>query len=126
MNREQFNAHSITSYEAIRRRFGWREALKLAEIAPAPTANRKWSIEECFENLAVVWTHYGRPPTYREMFEPPSKVSGKGYDRRWGTWRKALQAFVKWANSDNKADEPSQVQDMIANPRGTEPLVRRC
>jgi hypothetical protein len=125
MNREQFNAHSITSYEAIRRRFGWHEALRLAGIAPAPTAKPKWTLEECSENLAVVWTHYGRPPTYREMFEPPSTVSGKGYEARWGTWRKALQAFVSWANSDRKTDEASRVQDLAADQGVTAPPVQR-
>ena len=110
MNRDQFNANSITSYEAIRRRFGWYEALKLAGIAPAPSANRKWTIEDCFENLATVWTHYGRPPSYREMFEPPSIVSGKGYDGRWGTWRKALRAFVEWSNLENDASTPGPIE----------------
>jgi hypothetical protein len=127
MNREQFNAHSITSYEAIRRRFGWHEALELAGIALAPTANRKWTVEECFENLAVVWAHYGRPPTYREMFEPPSVVSGKGYEGRWGTWRKSLQAFVTWANSesDAKTEEPSLVEETLVDLTVAAPIVRR-
>ena len=110
MNRDQFNANSITSYEAIRRRFGWYEALKLAGIAPAPTANRKWTTEQCFENLVTVWTHYGRPPAYREMFEPPSIVSGKAYDGRWGTWRKALKAFVEWANLENDTSAAESVE----------------
>ena len=99
MNRAQFNEHSVTSYSAVHSRFGWPEALKLAGIPPAPTAKRKWTLEQCFENLVAVWTHYGRPPAYREMFEPPSTVSGKAYEGRWGTWRKALRAFVEWANS---------------------------
>jgi hypothetical protein len=106
MNRAQFNAHSITSYEAVRKRFGWHEALKLAGIAAAPTANRRWTVEQCFENLATVWNHYGRPPAYREMFEPPSTISGKAYERQWGTWRKALRAFVEWANSENELTAP--------------------
>ncbi|MCX6596351.1 MAG: HNH endonuclease [Acidobacteria bacterium] len=106
MNRAQFNAHSVTSYEAVRSRFGWNEALKLAQITPAPTANRKWTVEQCFENLAVVWTHCGRPPAYREMFNPPSIISGKAYEGRWGTWRTALRAFVVWANSDSDLSAP--------------------
>lgn len=44
MNRAQFNARPVTSYEAIRHRFGWHEALKLAGITPAPSANRKWPL----------------------------------------------------------------------------------
>jgi hypothetical protein len=110
MNRAQFNTHSVTSYEAVRNRFGWHEALKLAGISPAPTANRKWTVEQCFENLAAVWTHYGRPPAYREMFQSPSTVSGKAYEGRWGTWRKAIRAFVEWANSANESDIAESTQ----------------
>ncbi len=116
VNRAQFNEYSVTSYTAIRNRFGWHEALKLAGITPAPTAKRKWTVEQCFENLATVWTHYGRPPAYREMFEPPSTVSGKAYDGRWGTWRRALRAFVEWASSENDTSElesPSQPTPIV-------------
>jgi hypothetical protein len=120
MNKRQFNAHSITSYEAIRNRFGWHEALKLAGITPAQSGHCKWTIEQCLENLAAVWTHYGRPPSYREMFEPPSVVSGKAYDGRWGTWRRALRAFVEWANSEDDAGSavgpPTQLEPVAEAP----------
>jgi hypothetical protein len=91
MNRAQFNTHSVTSYEAVRNRFGWHKALKVAGIAPAPTANRKWTVEQCFENLTAVWTHYGRLPAYREMFDPHersaarhTKVDGERGARHFG------------------------------------------
>jgi hypothetical protein len=100
MSQELFNAHSVTSVAVIRSRFGWYEALKIAGIKPTPTASWKWTNDQCLENLAAVWTHYGRQPTRREMFEPPSKFSGRAY-ARWGTWRKALRTFVLWANSEN-------------------------
>ena len=127
MSREQFNAHSITSYEAVKRRFGWSEALKIAGIKSAPMGHAKWTTEQCFENLARVWTHYGRPPAYREMFAPPSTVAGKGYIGRWRTWRKALRAFVSWTNSDteNADSEPSPKQESLPNQRLTEPIIRR-
>lgn len=67
-----FNAHSVTSTEAIRRRFGtYRRGLVAAGIPNHTGRLRQFTDQQCFENIAEVWTHYGRPPAYREMFTPP-------------------------------------------------------
>lgn len=68
---------------------------------------RRYTEEECFENLVTVWTHYGRPPQHDEMKLPPSVVGPKTYVIRWGTWRKALRVFVDWANADSESSSPS-------------------
>jgi hypothetical protein len=103
-----FNANSMTSTESLRRRFGsFHEALEAAGVPNAPHKARQFSEQECFENIADVWTHYGRPPEYREMFELPSRIRGKTYVLRWGIWRKTLKAFVEWANTNEQPTEPS-------------------
>lgn len=48
-----------------------------------------------------VWTHYGRKPTFSEMSEPPSVIGPKTYQGHYGSWRKALEAFVARMNSEN-------------------------
>lgn len=60
------------------------------------------------------------------MFEPPSVVSGKAYAGRWGTWRKALRAFVEWANSENDASalEPVERPEALSE-AATKPIVIR-
>lgn len=121
-----FNAHSVSSVEAVRRRFGsWANALKLAGIPQSEGANKNWSNEECFENLAVVWTHFGRPPAYREMFSSPSTISGKAYETRWGTWRKALRVFVEWANAESEASTSEPSQKLAAIEAAVKPVVIR-
>lgn len=115
LSSDDFNAHSISSEVAVRRRFGtFRKGLEVAGIASAPNKQRQFSDQECFENIAEVWTHYGRAPTYREMFSVPSAILGKTYVLRWGTWRKTLKAFVDWANSDDQPQEPSDDQNTTA------------
>lgn len=92
---DDFNAHAAFSVSAVRRHFRhWRRALETAALTARPTSAR-YSDEECFENLLSVWTHLGRPPQYREMNAAPSEVGGKAYVGRWGTWVKALEAFVQ-------------------------------
>ena len=111
-----FERHStITSSVAIRNRFGnWKSALEAAGIPQSEMANKNWTDDDCLENLAMIWTHFGRPPAYREMFLSPSTISGKAYETRWGTWRKALRAFVTWANPDSEAGTSEHPQELVA------------
>lgn len=98
------------SYHTVKRRFGsWRRGLEVAGLAhlyQQRTSGTRYSKEECFENLVNVWTHYGRIPRHDDMNIPPSSVGSKAYIMRWGTWRKALQAFVQWAHSDSSDSLP--------------------
>ena len=52
------------------------------------------------QNLLNVWTHYGRQPSYGEMDQPPSRIPSGAYEACWGTWRKALRAFLSRVNAD--------------------------
>ena len=97
-----FNGQSSFSSATVRIYFPlWRQALEAAGLSARPTSVR-YSDEECFENLLQVWTHFGRPPQYREMGSTPSSIGGKAYVGRWGTWVKALEAFVERVNQDDR------------------------
>src|ERR1017187_3687684 len=75
---DDFTAHSVTSEEAVRHRFRTlRKGLDAAGIPHHPFKARQFTDQERFENIADVWTNYGRPPVYREMFQPPSSVDRK-------------------------------------------------
>ncbi|TAM42866.1 MAG: HNH endonuclease [Burkholderiaceae bacterium] len=83
---------------AVIRRFGKWEAI-LAEVGLATVPlGRRYTDEECFENILRLWTHYGRQPNFGELKRPPSEVGPKAYIRRWGGWRAALSAFVRQVN----------------------------
>src|SRR2546423_3721295 len=76
------------------RRFGtWNAVLQRAGIAAAHRVNTPDS--EWFANIATVWHHHGRQPTYDDMREHPSTKSPEGYAKRFGGCREALRAFVK-------------------------------
>ena len=88
--------------QTLIRRFGtWKETLTKAGLEHR-FLTRIHTEQASLENIAEVWTHYGRQPAYQEMFQPPSKIQGKTYIYRWGTWRKALKAFVDWASAEEK------------------------
>ena len=99
--------------ESVRRRFGsWVGLMEKAELKLSPKYHRRYSNEEYFENLLNVWTYHGRQPLYREIDEYPSTISSGAYEYRFGTWRKALEAFVVKMNEDETENKEA---DTIEN-----------
>jgi len=94
--------------ETLRRRWGTSRAAFEAAGLATTKMGRRYTDEECFVNMLAIWTHYGRPPKYREMVFTPSTVGGKAYVQRFGSWNKALAAFVERANQDSEVQEAQQ------------------
>lgn len=102
---DDLRGHATIGVDAIRKRFGTlKTALRTAGLTEC-AHGRRYTDEECFENLLLVWSHYGRPPTHDEMALPPSVVGPKAYTRRWRTWRLALAAFVARVDSPDTGQQ---------------------
>ncbi|MFW6158578.1 MAG: homing endonuclease associated repeat-containing protein [Planctomycetota bacterium] len=92
--RENGRGHPCT----VRRRFGsWTKALARAGLQPS-RSKIGISEEELFEDLRVLWISLGRQPKYSEVGSPNSRYSAGTYQNRFGSWTKALRAFVDWIN----------------------------
>lgn len=90
--------NSDLNYGLLVSRFGSvGNALRSAGLNQVPHG-RRHTEEEIFENLLLVWTHYGRAPTHSEMNQYPSTVGSNTYIKRFGGWRNALRAFIGRAN----------------------------
>lgn len=93
----QFDEHAQFHSETLRRRFGsWFKALEAAGLGK--TRNLHLTDEELFENLVAIWLRLGRQPRYADLSRSALLHSAATYERRFGTWRGALEEFVKWAN----------------------------
>jgi hypothetical protein len=104
------------SYRTILRRFGtWENALDRAGLRNR-FKRRNHPEQKCYENLERVWVQLGRAPTYKEIFEPPSVIQGKTYLYKWGTWRKALIAFVAYINSEETPQSVDAIKDWKIEP----------
>lgn len=114
VTREELKYHSdIMSHSIVESRFGtWINGLKMAGLNTSPAFMKKFSDSEYFENLLNVWTHHGRQPFTREMDDTPSVITSKAYQGHFGSWRKALEAFVEKMNQEQGdviSDEPALV-----------------
>lgn len=112
-----FIRHSIFADRGIfSRRFGSFNKLMKEAGFTTPLSSRKYTDEERYDNLLNVWSYYGRQPNYQEMKKEPSIVGPKAYVVRWGSWRKALLAFIEKVNEDE-----STIQSEIENKTCIEP-----
>jgi 5-methylcytosine-specific restriction endonuclease McrA len=106
VSRKDFDQHATMTSFTVHKRFGsWLKALEIAGLGLSKK-QKKHTEEDYFENLLTVWTHYGRQPHYGEMQREPSRITASAYERKWGTWRKALLAFIDRVNSDTAQVEP--------------------
>lgn len=107
---DEYNREGKYSSSTYLRRFGsWFNALEKAGLQKTRTP-ANIPEEDLFRNIEEVWTKLGRQPRYQEIKTPLSKYSAGTYENRFGTWRKALEAFVSYINAD-KLDEEKDASD---------------
>ncbi len=97
---EEYNLNGKYSSSTYVRRFGsWFSALEKTGLQKTRSP-LNITEEDLFKNLEEIWIKIGRQPLYQEIKKPLSKISVGTYENRFGTWRKALEKFVLYINSD--------------------------
>lgn len=97
----QYDEYGCFGATTFLRRFGtWNNALALAGLDVVCRQNIPNN--ELFENLADVWRHNGRQPTGRDLEKSNgiSKFSTGTYEKRFGSWNKALRHFIEHIQED--------------------------
>lgn len=104
-------------------RFGsWNKALRAARLTVSNDIDI--SDDRLFENLLVLWQHYGRQPRRSELAQQPSTISQTPYSRRFGSWSAALEAFVHYANGSGAEGPVIQESEATRRATGREPSLR--
>lgn len=110
---DQFNEHARFHSSTLSRRFGsWFKSLEAAGLEK--TRNLHLTNEELFENLVSLWLRLGKQPKYQDLAGHDSSFSAGTYEKRFGTWRKALEAFVEWANEGTVSVQESSEQSTVS------------
>lgn len=116
-----------THPSTIQRRFGsWPKALELAGLQPS-RSKIGISDDELFENVKSLWISLGRQPRYSEVKVPASKFSVGTYEKRFGSWSKALGRFVEWINSEpiDTLTQESNLVEKVTQPQQVKRRTRR-
>lgn len=100
---DEYNEKGVFHASTITRRFGsWFKALKIAGLK-STRSQINIPKEELFKNIEEIWINLGRQPRYNEIQKPLSKYSAGTYENRFGSFRKALEAFVLYMNCEEKS-----------------------
>lgn len=104
------------------RKYGsWNSALKAADLVPfdhplgGGTKNRV-SEYACLEEIERIWIMLGRQPTTTDIKNGISKYSIHTFERRFGSWRKALEFFVSYMNGEQEVEKTDKIDDDIQLP----------
>jgi len=102
----EYEQHGEYHPSTLQRRYGsW---FKVLENAGLEKSRSDFNIpeEELFKNIEDIWVQLGRQPKYEEVKKPFSKYSAGTYDKRFGSWLKALGKFVVYiSEKDDETDE---------------------
>jgi Homing endonuclease associated repeat/HNH endonuclease len=110
--REEYDERGVYHSTTFFRRFGgWLKALEFAGLSK--TKNHNISVEELLQNLAEVWIKLEKQPRRDQINSQMSKFSSKTYERKFGSWRKALESFIKWANEGEMETVPPKLDNEI-------------
>jgi 5-methylcytosine-specific restriction endonuclease McrA len=94
-----FGKYGVTT---VIRRFGsWSAAVEKAGLEKS--VERNIPDQRLFTAIYDLWVKLGRQPSYSEVQRPNCRYSAKPYEQRFGSWRKALEAFVEYVNSEEMA-----------------------
>lgn len=113
-----YEKHGRFSYgERVRKYGGWDSLLKAAGLMKTPFRTgpkKKYTQKELFEEIERMWIMLGTQPSCNDLRKGNvSKIGVNTYFRHFGSWRKALEAFVSYVNSedgeDNNKPLPSEV-----------------
>jgi len=118
-----YTEHGHYDYSNVGRRFGsWNKALEAAGLSLSNQCNI--SDDALFENILLLWQHYGRQPRRAELTQPPSTISQSAYNRRFKSWVVALEHFVEFANSAD-VSAPARAEEKIGSrTTGRDPSLR--
>ncbi len=111
----EYNQYGKYHSTTLTRRFGsWFLCLQKAQLQMS-RSKIGISNEALFDNIEKVWIKLGKQPSYTQM-EEYGEFSIGTYTKRFGGWRKALEAFVDYVNSTEiKIDESEPTSDTTSD-----------
>ena len=119
INSAEYSEYGKYSRDVAIRRYGsWNQALVAAGLEPfdhplGGGSKNKVSEMACYEEIERIWTKLGRQPTSTDVRNGISKYSLHIFERRFGSWRKALEAFVSYMNNTENEKSDNIIPERI-------------
>ncbi len=116
ITKEEFFANGGSGKRVIYRHFGsWKAFVEGAGLSVSPEYHEPANEDQLFENIEKIWELLGRQPKTSDFSESISCFSASTYKRRFGSLRKALEAFVASVAMEGTAqveNSPKQIAEI--------------
>lgn len=110
----EYKKYGEYSRDSYFKRFGtWNNALVSAGLEPfEKVRGKRIDDTDLLEEIGRVWVMLGRQPTSIDLKNGVSKYSLHAYASHFGSWRKALEAFIHYVNNNEfEATGATEEQD---------------
>lgn len=116
--RKNGGTYSIGTFQ---HHFGsWKKAVQSIGQTDGHSVNWR-SDEEYFSELQRVWEKIGRQPHARELRQFGSMISSQGFQRRFGSWMKAIHAFCR--DRVGEPGEPNGIEQKKEDSGSLQPAI---
>lgn len=100
LTRKDIDQYSRINSSTLNRHFGnFEKALELAGLNSS--RHFKYTEEDLLNEIDKIWLKLGRQPTCKEIRNIGGKFSSNTYLRHFGSWIKAIEAYINWKNKSN-------------------------
>jgi len=121
----EYEQHGKYHPSTLQRRFhSWFKVLEKAGLEKS-RSDINIPEKELFKNIEDIWVQLGRQPKYDEIKKPFSKYSAGTYDKRFGSWLKALEKFVEYINEEDDAPNEENTENHQVNNNPEKPTKRK-
>lgn len=112
----EYKEYGRFGFNSLLRKFGnWEQVLLAADLQPTGYTISV-SDAELLDDIEQTWIKIGRQPTTGDIKSGLSSYRLTTYIRHFGSWRKALERFVEYINSEDELSDLAQ-DPKIHNPR---------
>lgn len=119
----EYRKYGKYSVSKLSIRFGnWKNALEAANLSPTGY-NTSVSDTELLEEIERIWIKLGRQPTTNDIKSGVSQYGLTTYLRHFGSWRKALEFFVQYINTEEPAVNPKHSR--VTNTQKSETILSK-
>ena len=119
----EYRKYGKYSVSKLSIRFGnWKNALEAANLSPTGY-NTSVSDTELLEEIERIWIKLGRQPTTNDIKSGVSQYGLTTYLRHFGSWRKALESFVQYINTEEPAVTPKHSR--VTNTQKSETILSK-
>ena len=110
----EYSKYGFFSKDSYFKRFKtWNNALISASLIPYEVpSGKRISKYDVLKEIEQVWIKLGRQPTATDIKNGISKYSLHVFERRFGSWRKALEFFVAYMNGEQDVEQPAEEEQI--------------